>query len=97
MLFLLIVIYVCFWNVYWVILYIVKWINFKIYNIFLKIGWIVEGNFYVNLLILINNLKGKFVINDFEMILKRFIVKEEWKLKNDDIVLKKEIVLVWIF
>lgn len=56
-----------------------------------RTGWTVEGNSYANLPTLINNLKGKSVTNDSEMILKRPIVKEEWKLKNVDIVLKKEI------
>lgn len=54
-------------------------------------GWSVEENYFPTITTLINNLYGKCVTKKSQIILKRPIIKEEWKLKKDDIVLKKEI------
>lgn len=57
----------------------------------MKTGWSVEENYFPTITTLINNLYGKCVTKKSQIILKRPIIKEEWKLKKDDIVLKKEI------
>lgn len=57
----------------------------------MKTGWSVEENYFPTIPTLINNLYGKRVTKKSQIILKRPIIKEEWKLEKDDIVLNKEI------
>lgn len=56
-----------------------------------RTGWTVEGKTYPSIPTLIDNLKGKYVTNESKIILKKPVIKEEWKLKKSDIVLEKKI------